>query len=73
MDVQGLIIDVRNANLLLQDPLPLDLPNPGHIEELYFDGGQTLFVAKSDMDNYYHIFKMPHWISDYFGLPPVST
>lgn len=60
-DVDGkrFTIDARNANLVCQEPSPLETPNPVHIAELYFDAGQTLFVAKYDVENYYRRFKVP--------------
>ena len=67
-----LIIDARPANSLLVDPPETKLPNPGQLAELSFQDKGPLFVCKSDMDNCYHRLRMPEFLHQYFGLPPVT-
>lgn len=68
---QRLIIDARPANAVLADPPKVVLPNPGNLGNLILRGEGPLFVAKSDMENFYHRLRMPKWLHQYFGLPPL--
>ena len=68
---QCLIIDARNANNHFIEPDDPKLPNPGIFPLLM--ARNSLFFAKSDMDNFYHRLRLPRWITTYFGLPPVNT
>lgn len=71
-DGQRLIIDARPTNALFVDPLPVNLPTPDLMSELYSDG-QPLFVAKCDLSDFYHSLRLPDWLSDYFALPPIRS
>lgn len=68
---QRLIIDARNANQVFVEPPEVELPNPGMLAELHLDEGGRLFIAKSDLDNFYHRLKLPDWMTTYFGLPSI--
>ena len=69
---QRLIIDARNANALFEEPPKVELPNPGDLAQLIMEQKAPLYVAKSDMDNFYHRLRMPKWLRQYFGLPQVT-
>jgi len=32
-----------------------------------------LYVAKVDLDNFYHRLRIPVWMQQYFALPPVPA
>lgn len=68
---QRLIIDAQRANLYFPESPEFDLPNPGDLVNLCMVGKQRLFMAKADMDNFYHRLKLPQWLTTYFGLPSV--
>lgn len=70
---QRLIIDARPANLLFIDPEPVALPTPDLLAELTIpSNGQQLFVAKSDLSDFYHTMRLPVWLTEYFALPSVQ-
>lgn len=70
-NLQRLIIDARNANKVFHPPPDPKLPNPGILADLQLPLGEKLFVAKSDLDNYYHRLRLPDWAVQYFGLPSI--
>ena len=72
-DQLRLIIDARKANALFKDPGSVDLPTPDVLSRLVADADQPLFVAKADVDNFYHRVLLPEWLWPYFGLPPVRA
>ncbi len=74
-----LIIDARPANELFALPPAVALPTPDVVGELYLGAGtgrggrgrRRVFVAKTDLSDYYHQLRLPDWMTDYFCLPPV--
>jgi hypothetical protein len=72
-DSDRLIIDAQPANRLFVDSPHVSLPNPSHLVQLQVPSGSEMFVAKSDLSNYYHHLGMPSWFWDYFALPPLSV
>lgn len=69
--MQRLIIDARNANKAFSPPPNPDLPYPRILADLYLPKGSKLYVAKSDLDNYYHRLCLPMWTAEFFGLPAI--
>lgn len=67
-----LIIDARPANAAFIEPPHIDLPTPDLFAHLQASD-QPLFVAKVDLDNFYHRLRIPQWMVPYFGLPPVPA
>lgn len=68
-----LIIDARPANSCFIEPSHIDLPTPDLFARLRADPLNALWVAKVDIDNFYHRISLPPWMHDYFGLPPVRA
>jgi hypothetical protein len=68
-----LIIDARPANVVFADPEPVRLPTPDLLARLCTDGTRPFFVAKVDLDNYYHRLRLPVWMRPYFALPAVRA
>ena len=66
-----LIVDARPANACFVTPLSVSLPTPDVIGELEVGGRGGLFVAKTDLSDYYHQLALPAWLTRYFCLPPV--
>lgn len=54
--------------MVFADPSKVDLPSPGRLVELYFPPGHTLYLGRSDMENYYHRLQMANWILEFFDL-----
>lgn len=70
---QRLIINARPCNHLFIDPPPVALPTPDITARLSVPQHSKLFVAKVDIDNFYHRLRIPEWMWPYFALPPVSS
>lgn len=67
-----LIIDAQPANRLFVDPPHVSLPDPSHLVQLQVPKGRCMFVAKSDLSNFYHHLGLPSWMQPYFALPPLT-
>ncbi len=76
-----LIVDARAANDCFVLPPAVALPTPDTVSELYISVAERsgerpdepeLFVAKTDLSDYYHQLRLPLWMTDYFCLPPVT-
>lgn len=70
---QRLIIDARPANNLFLDPPPVSLPTPDLLSNLEVPSGSPIFIAKCDLENFYHRLRLPPWLWPYFALPPVKA
>lgn len=68
-----LIIDARPANAAFVDPPKVQLPTPDLLARLHSNSNQPLYVAKVDLDNFYHRLRLPTWMRPYFALPPVTA
>jgi hypothetical protein len=71
--LQRLIINGRRGNRVFIDPPSVCLPTPDVTARLSVPPGCTLYVAKTDIDNFYHRLIMPEWLWPYFALPPLSS
>ena len=67
-----LIIDARPANALFVDPPHVALPTPDVIGRLSAAKGETLYVAKADISDFYHRVLMPRAWWSYFALPHIT-
>jgi len=69
-----LIIDAVFANAWFVEPAKVRLPDPSHLARLIVsaDSG-PLYVAKSDLSNFYHHLALPQWIRPYFCLVGVRA
>jgi hypothetical protein len=67
-----LIMDAQPANRLFVDSPAVVLPNASHLVQLRVPAGACLKVGKSDLNNYYHHFRLPEWMQPYFCLPALS-
>lgn len=70
---QRLIINARPCNHLFTDPPPVALPTPDVTAKLAVPVNSKLYIAKVDIDNFYHRLRLPEWLWPYFALPPVSS
>jgi hypothetical protein len=68
-----LIIDARPANAHFVKPQTVQLPTPDLLARLYADADRDLFVAKIDLDNFYHRLELPSWMQPFFALPSVAA
>jgi len=68
-----LIIDAQPANALFLDPPKVQLPTPSTVSRLYSPAKYKLWVAKLDLESFYHQLQVPQWIRPYLALPPVTT
>ena len=67
------IIDARPANCVFSEPNPVVLPTPDLLSKLAVDSSKPLFVAKVDLDTFYHRLRLPVWMRPFFALPPVRA
>jgi len=72
-DALRLIIDARYANAHFITPPKIELPTPDLMCHIVTDPNRPLYVAKSDLDNFYHRLRLPVWMQPYFALPAVSA
>lgn len=70
---QRLIINARRGNRVFIDPPSVSLPTPDVTARLCVPSGSKLYMAKSDLDNFYHRLLIPEWMWPYFALPAVSS
>lgn len=68
-----LIVDAVFANACFAEPSKVRLPDPSHLARLRVPKGRRLFVAKSDLSNYYHHLALPVWLRPYFCLVGVPA
>ena len=68
-----LILDARPANSVFVKPPPVRLPSPTAFSNLYIDPANPVYVAKMDLDNFYHQLLLPDWMCSYFCLPPIGV
>ena len=73
-----IIIDCRRGNLFLKPSPEVHLPTPTDLADLVFSSAipeaqQRIVVAKSDISAYYHRLRMPLWMQQIYGLPPVQV
>ena len=71
-DSDRLIIDAQPANRLFRDSPHVHLPGPSHLLQLQVPTGVVIYVAKSDLSNFYHHIGLPSWMQPYFALPPLT-
>ena len=72
-DADRLIVDAQPANQYFVDSPHVSLPGPSHLVQLHVPHGQTMYVGKSDLSNYYHHLGLPAWIQPYLALPPLTA
>ena len=68
-----LIVDGRAANQVFADPPSVELPTPDLFTKLQVPAGKRLFVAKTDLSDFFFRFRTPSWMHEYFALPPVQA
>ena len=71
--MQRLVVDGRPANARFVPSPSMELPTPDLLAKLEVPEEETLYVAKSDLDNFYHRLRLPKWLRPYFALPPVRA
>ena len=70
---QRLVVDGRPVNAVFEPSPKVELPTPDLLSKLETRPDQKFFVAKADLDNYYHRLKVPTWMHPYFALPKVRA
>ena len=70
---QRFVFDGRPVNAAFVTPPKVDLPCPDLLSKLIADSSEPIYVAKADLDNYYHRLRVPTWLHEYFALPSVKA
>jgi hypothetical protein len=68
-----LIIDARAANNVFADPPDVELPSPELLARLQAPQGETIWVAKSDLSDFFYRFRVPEWMLPLFALPAIIS
>jgi len=68
-----LIINAKPANLFFKPPPPVQLPSPSHLGRLYSDRSERFWIAKCDLESYYHQIRVPDWLQPYLALPSLTS
>lgn len=68
-----LILDARVANDVMVPPPKVELPTPDRLAALQSDRSRPLFVAGTDVDNFYYRLRLPDWLVPFFCMPPVRA
>lgn len=66
-----LIIDARSTNDIMNEPSYIELPGPDLLAKLTIDRHEPIYVAKTDLSDFYYRIRIPEWMRTYFGLPPI--
>lgn len=61
------------ANEVFFEPPRVDLPTPSHVAELEVPGGAAVFVAKTDLSDFFHSFRVEPWLLPFFAMPAVRA
>ena len=64
-----LIIDATPANQLFHPSPHVSLPNPSSLARLSSKPNRRLWLAKADLESFYHQLLLPEWLCPYFALP----
>ena len=72
-----LIVDARPANVMFRSPPAVALPSPAVFTHLMgkdsVNDYSSLYIAKTDIDNFYHRLALPVWLRSYFCFPPLPA
>ena len=68
-----LIVDGRPANAIFAEPPHVDLPTPDLLPRLQVAPNTTMYVAKSDLADFFYRFRVPAWMHRYFALPGLTA
>ena len=64
------IFDGRRCNSFFKPPQDIQLPNPALFQNLWIEEEEaSVYIGKTDVSNMFHRFRVPEWMSQYFGLP----
>lgn len=67
------LVDARPANALFVPPPDMSLVTPDVLADLQIEPGTSVYVAKSDISDFYHRLLLPLWLIPYFALPGVKA
>ena len=70
---QRFIVDARRANSVFAEPPHVSLPTPDLLPRLIVPDNKPVWVAKSDLSDFFFRFRIPAWMVPYFGLPSISS
>lgn len=68
-----LIVDGRPANQTFVEPPRVQLPTPDLVPRLMVPPNKKLYVAKSDLADFFYRFRVPVWMQPYFALPGLTA
>ena len=70
-DHDRFIINMRPGNLYLNNPAIVALTNPADLAMIRIPKGETVYTAKADVKNMFHMLGIMDFLQPYLALPPV--
>ena len=71
--MQRVIIDGRPVSARFAAPPSMNLTTPDALSHIEIPSGESVFVCKADVDNFYHRLRVPEWLQPFLALPPVRA
>ena len=68
-----LIVDGRIGNCILAPPPKVHLVSSGTFAEPRVDSADTFLLAALDVENAFHNYQIPEWLSELYGLNVVTA
>jgi len=68
-----LIVDGRPSCARFVDAPRVVLPTPDLLPKLTVEPQHTVYVAKSDLADFFYRFRVPRWMLPYFALPAIDA
>ena len=68
-----LIVDGRIGNCILVPPPKVHLASSGTFAELRVDNVELIFLSALDVENAFHNYEIPEWLSELYGLNAVTA
>ena len=68
-----LIVDGRIGNCILAPPPKVHLASSGTFAELRVDSADPFFLSALDVENAFHNYEIPEWLSELYGLNAVTA
>eukprot|EP00971_Amphidinium_carterae_P266590 5288494-Amphidinium_carterae.1 len=66
-----LILDCRRTNLLFRDPPKVKMAGGAKLGELHLGPQQKIWMAKSDIKDYFYCLRLDSDIVEYFAMPAI--
>lgn len=69
---QRLVLDCRSSNVFFKDPPDIAMPAGYSFSQLELSSDDTMYIAQTDIKDYFYSIGLPVELRPYFALPPVD-